>query len=438
MSYRSLKKGVDSLLENYRPISILPIFGKIFEIILTKRLSSYLEHNSLFSPCQYGFRSGRSTTQAVADIVKDIVKGLEEGHHVAITLCDLSKAFDCVSHDQLIDKLQRCGVRGLPISLFKSYLLNRQQCVAIGNNKSGFLNIKHGVPQGSILGPLLFLVYMNDFPQSMVPYKSFLFADDTTLLCSERNISNLLQLSSNIEIQAKNWFTLNKLTLNEEKTQRLVISSNKNVSKGEHVKLLGIYLDDNLTWVNHIEQLNKKLSSTIFLFRKLKCILEFDTLKNTYFSLFHSRLCYAVILWGNSSHALKVFRQQKKAIRILVNVGFTEHCQPIFIKLGIMPLPSLYIYYSLIEIHRGVSGLSTQQDYHDHNTRASGLLRLPRYRLTLSAKNSLNLNLYNHLPPHVKQLNLLSFKKNIKRFVLKYCFYSVDEYLKTPFYCNPH
>lgn len=427
------KKGDDSLFENYRPISILPIFGKIFEKILTRRLTNYLEINSLLSPNQYGFRSGRSTSQAVLKVVSDIVEGLEAGHHTVITLCDLSKAFDCVSHDTLMEKMRLCGIRGLPLTLFQSYIKNRKQCVTIKNKNSEFLDITHGVPQGSVLGPLLFLIYINDFSHFMNPIKSIMFADDTTILCSDRNIDNLMELSSRNEQLAQDWFTLNELKLNQEKTQRLVISSNKNITTGANVKLLGIYLDDNLNWSSHIEHLNQKLASTCFLLRKLKAIVDFATLKNTYFSLFHSKLCYAVVLWGNSNHAIKSFRQQKKAIRIILNVNYREPCQPLFIKLGIMPLPSLFIYYSLIGIHKDVSNFSTHSDYHDYNTRTGGLLKNPRYRLTLSTKNSPNLKLYNHLPEQIKQLNLLSFKHKVKQFILQYCFYSNDEYLQTPY-----
>ena len=156
--------------------------------------------------------------------------------------------------------------------------------------------------------------------------------------------------------------------------------------------------------------------------------------KNTYFSLFHSKLGYAVVLWGNSHHSLKTFRLQKKIVRILVNVNFRERCQPIFIEQGIMPLPSIYIYYSLIEIHRDVYNFSTHSDFHEHKTCSAGLLRNPRYRLSVSVKNSLNLNLYNHQPLHIKELNQIAFKARIQQFILQHCFYSIDEYLQTP-YC---
>ena len=430
------KKGDDSSPENYRPISIVPIFGKIFEIILAKRLANYLESNLLLSSNQYGFRSGRSTTQAVLKVVRDIVGGLEKGQHTAITLCDLSKAFDCVSHTTLIEKMRSVGVRGLPLDIFKSYITNRKQCVSINNKNSDFINITFGVPQGSVLGPLLFLIYVNDLPQFMNPDRSILFADDTTLICSNDNINNLMLDSINNESKANIWFTSNKLKLNQEKTQRLIISSNKNITRGEHVKLLGVYLDDNLSWSVHIENLSRKLSSTIFLLRKLKNFLIVDVLKNTYFSLFHSRLSYAIVLWGNSHHAQKVFRQQKKAVRIIANADFTEPCQRLFTKLGIMPLPSLFIYHSLMEIHKDISNLNTHSDYHNHNTRSARLLINPRYRLTISSKNSPNLNLYNHLPHQLKQLNTLLFKRKIKQFILQHCFYSIDEYLHTPYIQN--
>lgn len=345
---------------------------------------------------------------------------------------DLSKALDCVSHDRLIVKLDMCGVRGLPLALLNSYVSNRKQCVSGLNENSEFINIHHGVPQGSVLGPLLYLIYVNDFSQHMSSTKHVLFADDTTLLCSHNNIETLKLMSLEKEALAQNWFTCNRLKLNHDKTQRLIISSNNSLCNGDNVKLLGIHIDDKLNWNAHTEHLVRKLSSINFLLRKLQPILDTAVLKNSYFALFHSHLCYAVTVWGNSYNSIRVFRQQKKAIRIITSSKSRDHCRPLFLELNIMPLPSLFIYFSLIIIHERVSTLPKNADIHEHATRSAGSLRLPRFRLEMSSKNSLNLNLYNHLPNNLKMLNQSSFKRRVKRIMLRHCFYSVDEYLQTP------
>lgn len=171
----------------------------------------------------------------------------------------------------------------------------------------------------------------------------------------------------------------------------------------------------------------------VYVLRQLKFSFNFDVLKNIYFSLFHTHLNYGVILWGSSPYAIKIFRQQKIAMRILANANHREHCRPFFLKFKIMTLPSLYIYSVLLEIHKNINNYPTQSEVHDHNTRSANLLRVPRFRLCKSSKNSLNLNLYNKIPENIKSLNIFRFKKEIKKFLIEHCFYTLDEYIKTPF-----
>lgn len=425
------KKGDSSCLNNYRPISIISIFAKIVEIILKQRLTNYFESNLFLTDSQFGFRKNRSTFQAVQSVVGSIVGGLERGEHTAITLCDLTKAFDCVSHDLLLEKLSYYGIRGTAYSLIKSYLTNRFQRVNYSGINSDFNMVKCGVPQGSVLGPLLFIIYINDICSFMSPNKCVLFADDTTLICANKNVTDLAQNSSEILVKASNWFSINKLKLNEDKTQEIIFSSNVNITNKKSVSLLGIVLDDRLTWATHVESLSHKLSKTIFLLRQLKTLISADILKMTYFSLFHSSIIYGVILWGNSPSSIRIFRMQKKAIRILANKNRREHCRPFFVNYGIMPLPSIFIYCVLLEIHKNINTFSVASNIHEHNTRSSNLLRNERFRLTTSQQNSLNLNLYNILPAHIKSLSFYSFKVSIKKYMLKNCFYSENEFLET-------
>lgn len=427
------KKGDPSLLDNYRPISIIPVFSKIIEIILKIRLTVYFDTNSFFMDSQFGFRQNRSTIDAVLRIVGDIVDGLEQGMHTALTLCDLTKAFDCVSHNVLIEKMGLYGIRGLPLCLLESYLKNRSQSVCLNNATSTSLVLKHGVPQGSVLGPFLFLIYINDLCNYLTTKSCVLFADDTTLISQNKDINNLFHDSSRIECNADNWFLSNKLKLNPDKSQRLIFSTNRTLNTGTSVNMLGIILDDGLSWSHHIDSLRNKLSSATFVLRQLKNKFSFDVLKNVYYSLFHTHLNYGVILWGASSHALKIFRQQKIAIRILANAQFRDHCRPFFHKFKIMTLPSLYIYSVLLEIHKNKNKYSTQSEIHDYNTRSAHMLRIPRLRLCKSSKNSLNLKLYNKMPENIKSLNTLCFKKEVKKFLSEHCFYSIDEYFNTPF-----
>ena len=291
-------------------------------------------------------------------------------------------------------------------------------------------NINCGVPQGSILGPLLFIIYINDLCLYMNPTKCILYADDTTFIASDKSLDKLRADTDLITQKAEDWFTYNRLMLNKEKTQSLIISTNRGISRGHSVKLLGITVDDRLSWAEHVEDLRCKLVGIIFLLRRLRAFVGAEMLRACYFGLFHSRTSYGVILWGNSAHALTVFRLQKKAIRVLANVNSRTHCRPLFKAYGIMPLPCLYVYHTLIEIHRQRNSMTSSNDMHRYNVR-NNLLCIKRYRLTTSKNNSLNLQLYNILPSDFQALDCARFKQGIKKLLLTYCFYSVEEYLNS-------
>lgn len=370
----------------------------------------------------------------MAKVVAGAVEGLEGGKQSAITLCDLSKAFDCVNHTLLLDKLERYGIRGKTLCLIQSYLKNRQQCVIIGENKSDFKTVEHGVPQGSILGPLLFIVYINDLSYYLVPEKCILFADDTTLVHTAPNMINLNQIMKINEKKTETWFAANYLKLNPDKTQRLFFSSSNDNNDNiiNNVKLLGITLDSRLNWSAHINNLSSKLASCNYLLRQLKKVLSPEILYTAYFSLFHSHLTYGVILWGNSSQSIKIFRLQKYAVRILAGAGLRDHCKPLFIKFRIMPLPSAYIYYQVLEIHKNKPLFCTHADIHNYNTRSADTIVPDRFRLTKSQNNSLNINLYNILPANIKNSNVFQFKHRVKNYILTQCFYSINEYLNAP------
>lgn len=423
------KKGDASLPGNYRPISIIPILGKIFEVLIKNRLVEYLNAIKFISEEQYGFQKGKSTIDAILSIVESIVDGLEKGDHVEITLFDLSKAFDCVSHDILLSKLEAIGMRGISHKLLSSYLLNRKQSIVVNGKQSKLNNILHGVPQGSVLGPLLFIIFINDFSKNMLPIKSFLFADDTTILSQNKCLKELKRESFENRDKAESWFTANLLKLNTDKTQSITFSSR--VSNPEYVKLLGITIDNNLNWIPHIETLLQKLSKNLYVFRQLKKCLNLEVLRMAYFSLFHSHITYGILLWGNSSHAIKIFILQKKLVRIISDVSMREHCKPLFVNLKIMSLPSLFIYYTVLEIHKNRHKFTTPSQLHSYPTRRNEDLYLTRFRLNKSKKCSLNLNLYNHLPTITRNMSFYKFKSKIKDMLLLKCFYSINEYLQS-------
>ena len=218
------KSGNKSDPNNYRPISLLPAFSKILEKIVCDRLFQFLLKHNVLSSKQYGFIRGRSTEQAMLDILLQITKAIEEKKFTLGIFLDLSKAFDSLSHNILLDKMAHYGIRGIPFNWFKSYLSDRQQFVQT-NVTSSYQPINYGVPQGSVLGPLLFLIFINDMPQISKLMNFVLFADDTTALYSSPSINDLFQ-TTNKEIDNLGiWFDTNKLLINVSKTNYVLFTS---------------------------------------------------------------------------------------------------------------------------------------------------------------------------------------------------------------------
>ena len=341
------KKGECDDINNFRPIAVLPVLSKVFEMVLKNRLLNFFESNNLFADEQFGFRKHKSTSKAVLSIVNYILENLDIGHITCASLIDLSKAFDCVNHSLLLEKLYFYGVRGISHDLLRSYLSDRFQSVYEKENMSDRKQINIGVPQRSILGPLLFLIFINDLPKNSGANKAVLFADDTTLLNHSSNVNELISLEKDSLDQLKKWLSSNRLLMNKDKTQSIAFSLNSEVNWAYNVKCLGFTLDRKLTWQCHVEILAKKLNIRIFQLRKLVTYCSFSAAKIFYHSNVHSLICYGLILWGSSTHATRIFALQKRAIRILCKTHDQRtHCRPLFKKLKILSLPSLYIYTS--------------------------------------------------------------------------------------------
>ena len=221
------KKGSSSDPSNYRPISILSNINKIFEKILHKRLFSYLNKFNILYKYQFGFRKGHSTTQALIELTDNIKRGIDDKQYTCGIFIDLCKAFDTVDHDILLSKMHHYGIRGVVQKLFKSYLTNRMQYVSINNNKSKLQNLNCGVPQGSVLGPLLFLLYINDIAKCCSTGLFRIFADDTGIFCKGKDINALIKTARDIMIKIEDWFSCNKLTLNIDKTCFIIFRSNR-------------------------------------------------------------------------------------------------------------------------------------------------------------------------------------------------------------------
>lgn len=351
------------------------------------------------------------------------------------TFFDLAKAFDCMNQEILIQKLIFYGFDKNSIALMKSYFTNRKQFVLLKGTKSKETNIKHGVPQGSILGPLLFLIYINDFPCFLRIVKTILFADDTTILFANDVLEELLKYNKEALLLSQLWFEANKLCLNHAKTHNMILTlRNIQLDNTNSVKFLGINLNKHLNWEEHINAVAGKISKALYCLRNLKNKVSISTLKLVYYAYLQSHITYGIIIWGHSPQATRLFNLQRRAIRIIYNIGFTENCKQAFIDLNILTLPCIYIMECLIYIHSNKNSFTSDQ-IHSHNTRNKNMLRIPFTRLNKCrySRNYFCIKFFNVLPTVVQDLPLPRFKTKIKNYLLGKAFYSCEEYIKNNF-----
>lgn len=276
-SFQCLKKGDRTCISNYCPIAILPFFSKVIEKCIEKRLTKYLSKFNILSPNQFGFRAGSSTDYAILSFTGKIKSAIDAGFYAGSVFIDLSKAFDSITHVILISKLQAVGVDGPVPKLIKSYLTDRRQAVSISSSLSNFRIINKGVPQGSILGLLLFLLEIYDLPNCLSQTEAFLYADGTTLLASDRSLTVLTAKLNTDLHNILAWCHLNLLKINPTKTSFMLFHSSRKtpeflptvildshvISAVDECSFLGVTLDSNLKFMKHIAHLKHKIAPGI-------------------------------------------------------------------------------------------------------------------------------------------------------------------------------
>lgn len=333
------KKNDHTDPNNYRPISLLSIINKIMEKLMHKRISKFLEKHDVLYKYQFSYREKHSTTQAVIEIVDNIIHELEEGNMVAGIYLDLSKAFDTVDHKILRHKLEHYGIRGPPLKWVENYLKDRKQYTQVNGVKSKLKYIEYGVPQGSVLGPLLFLIYINDIDSSTKENKLRLFADDSNVFVVEKRAEVLKEKMKEVMANMCKWFTANKLTINMNKTAYSIFTrpntkvpallnnikmSDTTIQRVKEARYLGITLDDKLNWKTHIQQLANSLNKTNQAFKILKNYVGDKEKKMLYYAYTYSKIQYGIEVYSqaNKKDMKKIQVKQNRALKILFNKEF--------------------------------------------------------------------------------------------------------------------
>ena len=443
------KTGSKDECSNYRPISVLPTISKILESAVKEQVLGYFISNDLLSEHQSAYLKGKSTITALHYIVNEWLKNINNGLINAVCALDLSKGFDSLSHNILLYKLAKYGIQDKALNWFRSYLQNRKQHVKCNGNLSKCTNINTGIPQGSILGPFLFLIYMNDLPFNIGKGICEMYADDTTIGSHSQTLNDLeLHLQKNIDITVK-WITANRLVINPNKSTVMLVGTDKkirgstiNVKIGDTVinstqnaKLLGLHIDPYLKWDKQVEYILKVIAPKIGLLQRISQVLPHNLLCTVYDTIIQPHFDYAISIWGKCSkeRISVVQRLQNRAARAITkNYDYTIPSSKIIQKLGWMNIDQRYQYFTGILMFKSLNNLAPLPlqnlfshvcTKHSYNTRnaSDDALSLPKCHLECY-KQSLEYagaDLWNKIPISIRNsFTLSSFKRHFKSYIL--------------------
>jgi hypothetical protein len=449
------KKGPKNLTNNYRPIAILPSISKVLEKIAYKDLSNHFINNNILNKSQFGFQKGLSTIDAVTEYVNKVLLNLDERKKCIGFFLDLRGAFDSVDLGKLVHKLGLYGVSGTVLSWLTSYLSHRRQFVEIAGRAGDFQNVKFssnllemekGVPQGSTLGPLLFLIYINDLPFHIRAHHICLFADDSSFLVSAADAAALRENCQKLLNELSEWFLSNNLRVNAEKSFSLNFGLSSlrcdhhsytfampegPLNSTDNTRFLGVTIDRTLNWSDHIIRVCSRLRSSQVIFARLRNFLPRRVLLTCYYAYVEPILRYGIVLWGRGSQVDRAFRAQKSILRIIVGIRPRDSCRGLFKENMILTLAGLYLLEVGIYAFKHCFSWSAGIDIHDYNTRHNGQIRLDRHRTTAfeAAPAYISKKVFNNLPEELKSIKKINlFKKKLRSWLCEREFYSVGDF----------
>ena len=429
------KCGDPTNMTNYRPIALISNVAKIFEKALKEQLESFLTKNNIISKNQYGFQTGLSTVDAMYQLTSDINDSLHNKNKCLTVFLDLQKAFDTVNHQRMLNKLENIGIRGTPLELFKSYLSARNQTVKVNNQVSKKMRVAIGVPQGTVLAPLLFLIYINDLCNLNVGGKLTAFADDQAISFSGHTWELVKNNAERGMDSVKSWLDNNYLSLNTSKTKFInysiynkyapvlnqIRAKTNFIESVDKIKYLGIIIDKNFKWQEHSLYLSKKIRKLITIFYRLRDILSKPLMMKVYNSLVESILRYGLVIWGGTYdvYLKEVHKVVNYILRIVLKKQKTYPSLKLYKKLEILNLYKLYALESICFVHNKITYYSHIN--HNYQTRAKQNfnLRSNKYNNTQQQNfiDYLGPKFYNKIDNNIK---IIKNKKIFRRHALKF------------------
>ena len=467
------KKGNRVLAENYRPVSLTCITCKLFEHIVCRHILDHVEDHKILTNLQHGFRSGRSCETQLITTTHDLLSSFNSKSQIGVAILDFSKAFDTVPHAGLLGKLEHYGIDSKILLWIANFLNNRKQRVVVDGSFSNYADVESGVPQGTVLGPLLFLLHINNLPycvnskvrlfaddcllyreiknnqdqidmqRDLFIFFAIMYADDTSLVVNGKDLNALIQLLNTALIDLCTWFKANRLSLNTTKTFYMIfhrarikhmsgvadsiVMDNTILAKTSSLKYLGVIVDHKLNWIEHISYVRNKVSKGIGIMYKARRFLNKKSLLSLYHSYIYPYLIYCIEVWGCAapSHLHSLFLLQKKIVRIMTFAPYLAHTEPIFNSLELLPVEKIFINRVSIVMFKFSCNMlpdpiaklySKNKDYHSHNTRNKNHLKVPTGTKNFTSNSA---RIWNTISTKIDvNVTFVQFKANLKLYLL--------------------